>query len=185
MFQNTSTHVECYIRGDFKVSMSTKVCSNPFAAGYRSDQCTTPTLYLKGYTHLQEIKKKKSLNKRKLPPKRARKIKRDGSDNLHSVFFVEQHGDHIYVEEKTLAPRCTPVTACKDCIKLNLKVIELKKKLVEKEIELEKLKCELKGSKIQKNEQSNSVLSYGQVKDNDKCENFIQDYKIKKYLNGL
>ena len=29
--------------GDFKVSMSTKVWSNHFAAGYRSDECTTPT----------------------------------------------------------------------------------------------------------------------------------------------
>ena len=35
--------------GDFKVSMPTKICSNHFAAGYRSDWCTIPTLYLKGY----------------------------------------------------------------------------------------------------------------------------------------
>ena len=73
--------------GDFKVSITTKVCSNHFAAGYRSDQCTTPTLYLKGYTHLQEIKKRISPCKRKLlavsspsPPKRACNIKRDGSN---------------------------------------------------------------------------------------------------------
>ena len=45
-------------RGDFKVSVSAKVCSNRFAAGYRSDQYTNPTLNLKGYTHLQEIKKR-------------------------------------------------------------------------------------------------------------------------------
>ena len=69
-------------RGDFKVSMSTKVCSNHFAAGYRSDQCTTPILYLKGYTNLQEIKKRKSYSKRNSlavsspqSPKRARNIK--------------------------------------------------------------------------------------------------------------
>ena len=115
--------------GDFKVSMSTKVCSNHFAAGYRSDHCTTPTLYLKGYPYPQEIKKRKSPSKRKLlavssppPPKRARNIKRDGSDNVNSVFIVEQHGDHIYeVEEKTLASRCTPVKACNHCLKLNSK----------------------------------------------------------------
>ena len=88
--------------GDAKVSMSTKVCSNHFAAGYRSDQCTIPTLHLKGYTHLQEIRKRKLPSKRKLlafssrpSPKRVRNIKRDGSDNLNSVFIVEQHGDHI------------------------------------------------------------------------------------------
>ena len=48
------------------MSMSLNVFSNHFAAGYRSDQCTTSTLYLKGYTHLQEIKKRKLPNKRKL-----------------------------------------------------------------------------------------------------------------------
>ena len=37
-----------------------------------------------------------------------------------------------------------------------------------KKKELEKLKNESEGSKIQKKEQSNSVLSYNQVKDNDK-----------------
>ena len=52
-----------------------------------------------------------------------------------------QHGDHIYkVEEKTLGSRCTPVIACNHCIKLNSKVIDMKKKLHEKEKELEKLK---------------------------------------------
>ena len=90
--------------------MFTTVFSNHFGAGYRSDQCTTPTLYLKDYTHLQEIKKMKSPSKRKLlavsspPPKRARNIKRDGNDNVNSVFIVEQHGDHIYeVEEKNFS----------------------------------------------------------------------------------
>ena len=33
--------------GDFKVSMSTKVCSNHFAAGYRFDHCITPTFIWK------------------------------------------------------------------------------------------------------------------------------------------
>ena len=84
---------------DFKVSMSTKVCSNHFDAGYRSDQCTTPTLHLQGYTHLQEIKERKSPSKRKLLavsscplPNRAHNIKKDGGDNMNSVFIVEQHG---------------------------------------------------------------------------------------------
>ena len=103
-------------RGDFKVSMSTKVCSNHFATGYRSDQCTTPTLYLKRYTQLQEIKKRKLPSKRKLlavssppSPMRARNIKRDGSDNVNSVFVVEQHEDHIYeVEEKTFSIKVYP-----------------------------------------------------------------------------
>ena len=85
----------------------------------------TLTPYLKSYTRLKEIKKRKSPSKRKSlavssppPPKIACNIKRDGNDNVNSVFIVEQHGGHIYeVEEKTLASRCTLVTACNQCIK--------------------------------------------------------------------
>ena len=32
----------------FKVTMSTNVCSNHFAPGYRNSECPTPTLYIKG-----------------------------------------------------------------------------------------------------------------------------------------
>ena len=35
--------------GNFKMSMSTKVCSNHFAAGYCTDVCPIPNLFLKGY----------------------------------------------------------------------------------------------------------------------------------------
>ena len=35
--------------GNFKMSMPTKVCSNHFAAGYCSSECSIPTLFLKGY----------------------------------------------------------------------------------------------------------------------------------------
>lgn len=36
-------------RDQFKVTTSTKVCSNYFAQGYRTTECPTPTLYMKGY----------------------------------------------------------------------------------------------------------------------------------------
>ena len=53
--------------------------------------------------------------------------------------------------------------------------------LHEKEKELEKLKSELEGSKMQKKEQSNPVLSYSQVEDNDKmlkCYTGLQNEKL-------
>ena len=34
---------------DFKVKLSTKVCSNHFQTGYRTKNCPNPSLYLKGY----------------------------------------------------------------------------------------------------------------------------------------
>ena len=36
-------------RDQFKVTTSTKVCSNHFVQGYRTSQCPTQTLYKKGY----------------------------------------------------------------------------------------------------------------------------------------
>ena len=84
-----------------------------------------------------------------------------------------------------MASRCTPVTACNHCNKLNSKVIDLKKKLHEKEKELEKLKSELEGSKMQKKEQNNSVLSYSQVKDNDKMLKFYTGLQNKKVFEWI
>ena len=105
---------------------------------------------------------------------------------MNSNFIVEQHGDHIYeVEQKTLASRCIPVTTCNHRIKLNSKVIDLKKMLHEKEKELEKLKSELEGSKIQKKEQSNPVLSYSQVEDNEKKLKFYTGLQNKKVFEWI
>ena len=44
--------------GNFKVSMSSKVCSNNFAAGYCSDVCPIPTLFLKTCEDEPIIKRK-------------------------------------------------------------------------------------------------------------------------------
>ena len=43
-------------RRDFKVTLSTKVCSNHFAGGYRSKECPNPTLHLKGYDRVEKGK---------------------------------------------------------------------------------------------------------------------------------
>ena len=52
-------------------------------------------------------------------------------------------------------------------------------------MELEKLKSELEGSKIQKKEQSNSVLSYSQVEDNDKMLKFYTGLRNKKVFEWI
>ena len=57
--------------------------------------------------------------------------------------------------------------------------------LHEKEKELEKLKSELEGSKIQKKEQSNPVLSYSQVADNDKMLKFYTRLQNKKVFEWI
>lgn len=51
-------------RSNFKVKLTTKVCSNHFVAGYKSDSCWKPTLFMKGYPHLFP-----NNNKTRPPPK--------------------------------------------------------------------------------------------------------------------
>ena len=55
----------------FKVTKSTKVCSNHFAAGYRCDTCWKPTLYMKGYPESNN-------NKKRPPPKTRANIAKNG-----------------------------------------------------------------------------------------------------------
>ena len=57
--------------------------------------------------------------------------------------------------------------------------------LHEKEKELEKSKSESEGSKIQKEEQSNPVLSYSQVEDNDKTLKFYTGLQNKKVFEWI
>ena len=56
---------------------------------------------------------------------------------------------------------------------------------MQKKKELEKLKSELEGSKIQKKEQSNPVLSYSQVEDNDKMLKFYAELQNKKVFEWI
>jgi len=53
-------------RKNFKVKLSTKVCSNHFAAGYKSAECWKPTLYMKGYEN--NVKKERRPPKRRATP---------------------------------------------------------------------------------------------------------------------
>ncbi|CAB4002282.1 nuclease HARBI1 [Paramuricea clavata] len=54
-------------RKHFKVTSNTKVCSNHFQAGYRSEECPDPKLYLKGYC--PDKQKKTRPNPESLAPK--------------------------------------------------------------------------------------------------------------------
>ena len=66
--QDASKWEKLINRRDFKVKLSTKVCSNHFKSGYRSRECPNPTLYLKGYN--SPVKARRSPKKRlPLPPK--------------------------------------------------------------------------------------------------------------------
>ena len=69
-------------RDQFKVTTSTKVCSNHFVQGYRTSQCPTPTLYMKGYDcdskpQRSAPKFRSTENKERKPAKRKRSFSAD------------------------------------------------------------------------------------------------------------
>ena len=61
-------------RRDFKVKLSTKVCSSHVQTGYRSKDCPNPTLYLKAYDCPAKSKRRAYPKERlPLPPKAKRR----------------------------------------------------------------------------------------------------------------
>ena len=70
--------------GNFKMSMSTKVCSNHFAAGYCSDVCPISTLFLKSYRDEPTMKRKVPIGRTNIvsPPRKKRIYHRNGFDKI-------------------------------------------------------------------------------------------------------
>ena len=69
--------------GNFKMSISTKFCSNHFATGYCPDECPIPTLFLKGYEDEPTMKWKVPIDRTNIvsPPRKKRIYHRNGFDN--------------------------------------------------------------------------------------------------------
>ena len=90
--------------GSFKISMSTKVFSNHFAAGYCGDICPIPTLYLKAYEiskpPRKSPRKRVSIEELGTPAKmkRTRHVYRDSGENIfdHCVLLTPPPCDHDY-----------------------------------------------------------------------------------------
>ena len=71
-------------RDKFKVTMSTKVCSNHFAQGYRNPQCRTPTLYMKGYDCEDKLQRPApKIRITEVSNKKTRKRKQSGNGQLN------------------------------------------------------------------------------------------------------
>lgn len=64
------------MRDKFKVTYSTKVCSNHFKAGYRHSQCRIPTLFMRGYDN-KETKPVRGPPKVRTTCSRKRKLVKD------------------------------------------------------------------------------------------------------------
>ena len=135
--------------------MSTKVCSNHFAAGYGSSECRIPKLFLKGYdvpycSKRPSPRKRLSETQRFLKSKRIRQVYRTGLDNsgnnIECSVTPPASKKHDYeVDTEDSCARLLPSITCKECKEKNTTILELKQELAE---EKNKLKDAIK--KIEK-----------------------------------
>ena len=111
--------------GNFKITMSTKVCSNHSVAGYCSDMCRVPSLYMKGYQ--VEAKGKISPRKRsrdhqisETTVKRSKHLHRTSEKCLYdsSMLLTPAPNDHNYeVCGDHPNSKGLPYDSCSNCTK--------------------------------------------------------------------
>ena len=121
-------------RGNFKMLMSTKVCSNHFAAGYCSDVCPIPTFFLKGYKDEPTMKRKVPVDRTNIlsPPRKKRIYHCNGFDNTPSEeveICTPYINEHQY--ESAITPcvsgcaRSEHYIKCSHCCSKDKKIAEL------------------------------------------------------------
>lgn len=172
-------------RRDFKVTASTVVCSNHFAAGYyNNDTCRIPTLYMKGYSNNVETTRKpprlRETFTNPTAPKRSRNIIRSGEDSILPdipIFTPPPNSDHNYdVNKNESCTRCSPQEFCLPCNNKTQKILSLEETVKKQQEEIELLRNERDQKK---------PFSVYDIKDNDKSMNFytgLQSYEVFKWL---
>ena len=175
--------------GKFKMSMSTKVCSNHFAAGYCSDVCPIPAVYLKGYdissTPKRTVPKRRTLFQPETSaPKRRKHIHRNsGEDTLDvSNLISPMPRDHDYELSNTenSASKSIPYSSCSNCKKTRKNTGIFLKKISEYEKELANLQTEIHSYKSMQKRFSVSV-----VKNDDELIQFytgLPNYAVFNWL---
>ena len=120
--------------GNFKMSMSTKVCSNLFPAGYCSDVCPIPTLFLKSYEDEPTMKREVPIDRTNIvsPPRKKLIYHRNGFDNTPSKeveICTPYINKHEYESATTLCvsgcARSEPYIKSTHCFSKNKKIAEL------------------------------------------------------------
>ena len=125
--------------GNFKMSMSTKVCSNHFAAGYCSSECRIPALFLKGYdvpcsSKRPSPRKRLSETQSFLKSKRIREVYLTGLDNSDnniecSVTPSASKEHDCEVDTEGSCARLLPLITCQKCKEENTTILESKQEL--------------------------------------------------------
>ena len=127
---------------DFKMSMSTKICSNHFAAGYCSSECRIPTICLKAYdvpcsSKRRSPRKRLSETQSFLKSKRSRQVYRTRLDNMDNNIECSvtppASKEHDYeVDTEGSCARLLSSMTCEKCKEKNTSILELKQELAEK-----------------------------------------------------
>ncbi|XP_065647697.1 uncharacterized protein LOC136077086 [Hydra vulgaris] len=173
-------------QGSFKMTMSTKVCSNHFAAGYCSDVSPIPTLFLKGYIGKKPLKRKVSKNRNSIFENVHEKVKfvvRDGfevleEDTISTPFIGDHNYDNSIPTNK--CARCEPFNKCSRCNSLEKKKMELKMIIDAQKKQISELKHSLTKAETKKS------FNFGDISHSDKCVRIytgLQNAKLFEWLH--
>ena len=179
--------------GNFKMTMSTKVYSNHFSAGYCSNTCRVPTLYLKGYDSKHKegrplpAKYNVSSSPGPTKPKRRRLVVRSGFESEISfpeqTPFVQDHDyDNFTYDTCARSVKCDH-TSCKSWVKKQMRIGILEKLLQEKEQQISNLKKHILD--LEKKCKSSGQFTIDDVKDNNKFIHMytgLQNFSIFQWL---
>ena len=185
--------------GNFKVTLSTKVCSNHFAAGYCSDSCSVPTLFLKGYDverpNSCHSPRKRCLdettphNKAVAQKKSRRHFYRQSTDDIEDdpAVVTSPPLDHDYEQyDPYSCSRSRPLTLCSNSCHQRRKSVKVFKDLCQKNAEVEKLQRKLEGLQKENNElRKNRSFAVDQIKNDDGLVRFytgLQNYSVFLWL---
>lgn len=170
-------------REGFKVSKWTVVCSNHFVAGYYSDMCNVPTLYMKGYDQQPPKKRKEPFDRiaaQQPPLKKSRNVFRYGRTEYHLPVQSPVVNDHDYdfINDNDTCARCNPKFPCSQCQSKSSQINELLQHVQNLESQVQKLKAENR-------ENQKRHFGIDDVKTSPRMMNVytgIQNYELFKWL---
>ena len=175
--------------GKFKVTKGTKVCSNHFAAGYCSDVCPIPTLYLKGYDVETPLKRKAPVDRSHSvpPPKKQKQIYRDGyeeiiqnENDIQTPYVTEHDYDCIYPHVDDT--RTAPYMKCYHCRSKDERIIKLENIIASQK----KLIFKYENDIIAKSEKKKNCFEIDDISHSDKLVSVytgLQNVKLFKWIH--
>lgn len=142
----------------FKVTMGTKVCSNHFRAGYCSDVCPVPMLYMKGYDTETSVKHDniqntqvqltQTLNNNKIQAEQTWINNNENTENNNQTCSVVMKDHNYCMKGPPVQKFGRPVSRCIRCLQRSDRIVQLTNIVTSQEKRIKELEKQLEIAKL-------------------------------------